>query len=547
VLSVSSVVSIGLDIGGANLKAAHLDGTACFRPFPLWRNPSGLGAALGALLAELPPASRLAVTMTGELADCFPSKRDGVAAILDAVAAVAAGRTVRVWQTEGRFVDPATARARPLSTASANWLALARFAGRFAPEGPALLLDVGSTTTDIVPLMDGRPAPMGRTDPERLRSGELVYKGARRTPLCALTDGAGAAELFATTLDVHLLLGLLPENPADTDTADGRPATRAGAHARLARMWCADLESSSERERIEYAEGLHRRLVRQLAAAVACVARRLPGAPRTLVLAGSGEFLARRVLAQIPFHDAVVVSLAERLGPVLSTAACAHAVAVLAAEDPDFSHLTPDPSPPGEEGSESLIVVKVGGSLFDLPDLGPRLVRYLAALPHPRVLLVPGGGPTTDVIRAFDQRFGLGDEKAHWLALGALTLNAHVLGALLPGAVVVQAREQILAVMKQGGRPILDPCAFLKREPEVSARLPPTWDAASDTVAASVALALGAKELVLLKSIDISENADCDEMVRRGWVDSAFADLLRSGQERLRLRIVNLRGALPSG
>jgi len=67
--------------------------------------------------------------------------------------------------------------------AAANWLALATYAGRLAPRGPAVLLDVGSTTTDVIPLQDGTPVPRGRTDPERLESKELVYTGVRRTPL----------------------------------------------------------------------------------------------------------------------------------------------------------------------------------------------------------------------------------------------------------------------------------------------------------------------------------------------------------------------------
>jgi probable H4MPT-linked C1 transfer pathway protein len=324
---------LGLDIGGANLKAAHSAGVARAVPFALWRNPAGLVDALRALLATMPPAERLAVTMTGELCDCFESKRHGVASILDAVAVAAPATPTLVWRSDGRFTDPASARQDPLLTASANWLALATFAGRFAPQGPALLIDVGSTTTDIIPLLDGRPCPRGRTDPERLRCAELVYRGVRRTPVCTLTAGEGAAELFATTLDVYLLLNFLPEDAADHDTADGRPATRAAAHARLARMFCADLETTDARSRITLAETVHFRLVHQLAAAVEQVAQRLPGPPQTVVLAGSGEFLAALFLArQAVFAACPVVSMAERLGKVVSSAACAHAVAVLAGE-----------------------------------------------------------------------------------------------------------------------------------------------------------------------------------------------------------------------
>ena len=82
----------------------------------------------------------------------------------------------------------------------------------------------------------------------------------------------------------------------------------------------------------------------------------------------------------------------------------------------------------------SLLVVKVGGSLYDLPDLGRRLRRFLASLDTDNRLIVPGGGPTADVIRAFDHDHRLGPQTSHWLALRACALNAHFLALLLPGA-----------------------------------------------------------------------------------------------------------------
>jgi probable H4MPT-linked C1 transfer pathway protein len=324
---------LGLDIGGANLKAAHTDGIAVSRPFALWKDPGGLATALRDLLSTLPAADRLAVTMTGELCDCYENRRQGVAAILDAVEQAADGRTVRVWRTDGRFSDPASGRGDALLTASANWLALATFAGREAPQGPALLLDIGTTTTDIIPLLDGQPTPQGRTDRERLESGELVYKGWRRTPVCALMAGAGAAEQFSAMLDVYLVLGAVPEDENDRDTADGRPATQAAAHARLARMLGADLETTTEKERLELARLVSQRLVRQIVEAVERTARRLPGPPQTVVVAGSGDFLARSVLyAQEAFPPCPVAALSYELSPEIATAACAYAVAVLLAE-----------------------------------------------------------------------------------------------------------------------------------------------------------------------------------------------------------------------
>jgi probable H4MPT-linked C1 transfer pathway protein len=192
-----------------------------------------------------------------------------------------------------------------------------------------LLIDIGSTTADIIPLLDGRPVPHGRTDPERLRSGELVYTGVRRTPLCALLPGA-AAEWFATTLDVYLVLGDIPEDAGDRDTADGQPATRVAAESRLARMLCTDVETSTPQERRAVAEQAAKRQTSLLEEAVARVSGRLPLPPRAFVLSGSGEFLARQIL---PRDDGLrVASLARELGPALSTAACAYAVAVLANE-----------------------------------------------------------------------------------------------------------------------------------------------------------------------------------------------------------------------
>lgn len=320
---------LGLDIGGANLKAATADGRAASVPFALWKNPAGLPAALAALVARFPDAAALAVTMTGELCDCFETKRQGVTAILDAVAA--GGRSVKAWTTDGAFVEVAAARADPLKVAAANWLALATFAGRFAPDA-GLLLDVGSTTTDIVPLRDGKPVPSGRTDTERLHFGELVYTGVRRTPVCALLGTGVAAEVFATALDMYLLMGWVDDDPADTDTADGRPATAAFAHARMARMLGGDAETVPFDEAKRLAERAFAAQTTAIEDALAGVAPNLDDGG-VVVTAGSGEELAKSVVATLPMFDSVKhVSLAAELGPAASACAPAYALAVLAAE-----------------------------------------------------------------------------------------------------------------------------------------------------------------------------------------------------------------------
>jgi probable H4MPT-linked C1 transfer pathway protein len=327
---------LGLDVGGANLKAAHSNGAARSQPFALWKDPAGLPDALRALIAAMPSADELAVTMTGELCDCFESKRQGVAAILDAVEAAAGATPIRVWTNEGLLVDVAEAYEQPLRVAAANWLALAEFAGGYVPDGPAVLLDVGSTTTDVIPLFDGMPTPAGLTDPERLASGELVYTGFRRTPVCALLDrtgtGAGlAAEVFATTLDAYLILGMIREDPADRNTADGRPATRAAAHARMARMLCADQETSTGEQRRRLAESVLRAQSSKIQWALELALRAFGGPPQAAVVAGEGASLALHVLERMEwFRDCACIDLRRALGEEGTRAACAYAVAVLA-------------------------------------------------------------------------------------------------------------------------------------------------------------------------------------------------------------------------
>jgi probable H4MPT-linked C1 transfer pathway protein len=322
---------LALDIGGANLKAAHTTGVARTVPFELWKQPAGLAAALRALAESFPTFDALAVTMTGELCDCYPTRRDGVLAILDSVAFVSQwlAKPTFVWRTDGTFADLAAARTEPLACAAANWLALATFAGRFAPQGHAMLLDVGSTTSDLIPLRDGVPIPAGRTDFDRLRAGELVYTGVSRTPVCAVLGESVAAEWFATTLDVYLLLGDIAEDADDRRTADGRPATREHSHARLARMRCADAESFSLEDARGLAQETRNRQLAMLRDAWQRVTHRLPEAPPVAIVAGSGEFLAHRLLDLLGVR---AISLAAEIGVAASTAACAHALAHLARE-----------------------------------------------------------------------------------------------------------------------------------------------------------------------------------------------------------------------
>lgn len=327
---------LGLDIGGANLKAATPDRRAISVPFPLWKQPDRLPAALAELVAKFPDAEELAVTMTGELCDCFETKREGVAAIIRAVRFASAARPIHVWSTDGVFLNSEEAKANHLKVAAANWHALAIFAGRFAPHDGAMLIDIGSTTTDLIPLNHGIPSTYGTTDWDRLQMRELVYVGVRRTPVCAVLADRTCAELFATTQDVYVILGLLPAESENRDTADGRPLTTEYSLARLARMLGADREQLDDDYLVHFAMRIHAELRRRLveAARSAYYDSQSPPELRSVIVSGAGEFLARRVAEEaFPAIGAnQLFSLNHELGPEVSACAPAYAVAVLAAE-----------------------------------------------------------------------------------------------------------------------------------------------------------------------------------------------------------------------
>lgn len=272
--------SLALDIGGANIKAAHGDGETASVAFALWKEPGRLREELESVARRFSSFDRVLVTMTAELCDCFETKRQGVNHVLHAVAAMAGDRLVGVWTTDGEFAAVEQARREPLKAAASNWHALATFVASLFPDGLSLLIDTGSTTTDIIRLRDGRPDATGMTDMARLASGELVYIGVERTSLAALgpTIELGEkiygvmAELFATTADVFLISGELRDQPERTDTADGRPMTRACAMARIVRMIGADLEMVSEADAIELASAFAAKATERIGAAVRRVA-----------------------------------------------------------------------------------------------------------------------------------------------------------------------------------------------------------------------------------------------------------------------------------
>jgi (4-(4-[2-(gamma-L-glutamylamino)ethyl]phenoxymethyl)furan-2-yl)methanamine synthase len=308
-IPATAAATLAVDIGGANTKAARLDGQALrtvSRPFEVWRDREALAAVLREVAVELAagPPQAAAITMTAELSDAFRTKREGVAFVLDAVQDALGDRPLRVLTTAGELVSVAAARARPWDVAAANWVATALAVAEAHPD--ALLIDVGSTTADIVPIAGGRVAATGHNDLQRLLAGELVYTGVLRTNLAAIAPRVPvpggwcpvSSEYFAISADVHLVLGHLSPDEYDCPTPDGRSATVEFARERIARLVCSDVEQLDADEIDAIATFLHREQLRQLEDAGRRVQRALPrDAP--VVVVGSGAFLGREVASRL--------------------------------------------------------------------------------------------------------------------------------------------------------------------------------------------------------------------------------------------------------
>lgn len=294
---------IGLDVGGANTKAALVDGSGPARiasePFEVWRDPDAMAGVIESVVGRLgADGAPVALSTTAELVDVFASKREGVRFVLEASAEALSGRQLRVMTTDGALVGLEAARAEPLRCAAANWVATAMVVGRSLPD--AILVDCGGTTTDVIPIAGGRVVARGRTDIERLLAGELVYTGALRTNIAAVLPQVPiggepcpvSSELFAITADAHRLLGNLAREQCTCSFPDDRGASLDEVRSRLARVVCADPEQLADGDLEAIAEAVQEAQVASIAGAMERVAARLPG-PVPALAVGVGAFLAR--------------------------------------------------------------------------------------------------------------------------------------------------------------------------------------------------------------------------------------------------------------
>lgn len=315
--SLSSIAPIvGLDIGGAHLKWVTIETTVTDNPtiiagnerfFPFWTDHAKFANVLREILDEAGDHSCIAVTMTAELADCFLSKQAGVAFIVNSIESIA---TVDVfyYQTNGQLVDASEAITHWKRTAASNWHATACFLARRHDALNGMVVDVGSTTTDLIPVYNGRPVLEEQTDLDRLKNGQLLYAGVGRTPLMSLLsniafdDGTSAdiaRELFATMDDALLYLGETPEQPDDVASADHQPRTRMAAKRRLARVVCADESELDDASVLQVARQARAALCQRICSAFKKLMMDHHELPAKFLLAGSGQAIAAEVIKGI--------------------------------------------------------------------------------------------------------------------------------------------------------------------------------------------------------------------------------------------------------
>lgn len=335
----SSYVS-GWDIGGAHLKIARCDPEGQLlevRQYlcPLWQGLDQLEHAIKAVQTELNNHSDLtAITMTGELVDLFANRETGVAEILDCVTQLIPSEHCQVYAGEQGWLTVEDAKREWQYVASRNWQASANFVASKVTN--SVFIDLGSTTCDIIPIISNQVVASGSDDHHRQISRELLYTGTIRTPLIALTSVAPfngqlmslAAEVFATTGDVWMILDQLNPSEILDNSADGKPWNKANCACRLARLLGTDANDVDLATWQLLAKWFAQQQSHQITNAILQVLSCHPHQQNhTIVGAGIGRFIIKQCAAQLSYD---YIDFATLCQPEL-TAAADHAPAVAVA------------------------------------------------------------------------------------------------------------------------------------------------------------------------------------------------------------------------
>jgi probable H4MPT-linked C1 transfer pathway protein len=331
---------IGWDIGGAHLKLACVTSTgkvtvASQLPMPLWQGIHMLAQTLAQAKQLLPEAPAIhSITTTAELVDIFSDRHSGIRTLVQEISNALNHGKIQFYAGRAGWAPPISADQHAGDIASANWHATAAYAAGILGDG--ILIDIGSTTTDIIMFKDRQVRYHGYSDYERLSSHELVYTGIVRTPVMAVSDKAPiagkwqpvTAEMFATMADIYRLTGELQGGDDMQDTPDGRGKSLVDSTRRLARMFGTDLDEHESlacwQSAAAYLAGAQLNRIDQALHIV--LSRQQGPAATVLVGAGVGRFLVQKLaqkhgLKYIDFADLFETTADMRIPAAVAAAA----------------------------------------------------------------------------------------------------------------------------------------------------------------------------------------------------------------------------------
>lgn len=329
---------MGIDVGGANTKVATSDGSLVTSIHaPLWRNTAILYDVLYEIKKKIDKTevTSAGAVMTGEICGCFETKGEGVSYIKKAVCRVF--DDVKFLDNQCIFRNSSDVDENPVSFASTNWLASARFIADEYKD--VIFVDIGSTTTDVIPIKNGR-IKAKKSDLGRLKSGELIYSGVLRTNVSCLLDGIKmgeeeckiSSEHFATTADVYLIIGRIKKEDVGCESLNrycypftgDEERNRISAMRRLARALCSDLEEIGEDDVVHIAEQVEEAQVNELITSLERISEKY--GLKNVVSVGIGDFIAEESSEALNLD---FLSLSSVYGRGLSAVFPAYAVAKL--------------------------------------------------------------------------------------------------------------------------------------------------------------------------------------------------------------------------
>ncbi len=324
---------LGLDIGGANTKAALIEFSnskiihsfSFIEYFPFWeKNLNQIPEMFKKIIEKLIIKNKftidnvnfISITITAELSDAFQTKREGILTIVNALEQIFEKEKLFFINNKNEFSSFDEVKSDPISVAAANWVSTSLFLGKFVPK--CILIDAGSTTIDVIPILNSVPVSRGKNDVERLMNRELIYTGGLRATIPSITHFLPykdkmvriSFEKFALVSDVHRILNNISETEYINDTADNRSKTLNDCYARLARMICMDLESISIKELDKIAKYIYDKQIEMISNDIkefmSNLNQRLPEYDQNsiFVITGlSAGFLIKEVLRKLGYNN----------------------------------------------------------------------------------------------------------------------------------------------------------------------------------------------------------------------------------------------------